>query len=159
VAVAIVGIATGRDAAGTISLGPATGESARSAVPIEGLGTADAGTLPGLGDPVRDGALEFVVADVHAVSARQCAVVSLTVRNVSDRTVRFDPTLLGLYAADGQPLATEAVAPIDLVIPAELAAGAEMDTAVGFLDTGVALPAFVELRQSVFSQGVRVSAS
>ena len=164
VAVAIVGIATGRDAAGTSSLGPATGESATSAVPIggldtEGLGTDGAGTLPGLGDPVRDGALEFVVADVHAVSARQCAVVSLTVRNVSDRAVRFDPTLLGLYAADGRPLATEAVAPPDLGVPAELAAGAELDTAVGFLDTGAALPAFVDLRQSVFSPGVRVSAS
>ena len=164
VAVAIVGVATGRDAAGTSSLGPVTGESAPSAVPIEGLGADGAGTLPGLGDPVRDGALEFVVDDVHAVSARQCAVVSLTVRNVSDRPVRFDPTLLGLYAADGRPLATAAIARSDLAtgelaVPAELAAGAELDIAVGFLDTGADLPAFVDLRQSVFSPGVRVSAS
>jgi len=159
VAVAIVGVATGRDAAGTSSLAPITGGSATSAVPIEGLGTADARTLPGLGDPVRDGALEFVVDDVHAVSARQCAVVSFTVRNVSDRPVRFDPTLLGLSAADGRLLNTEAIAPRDLTVPAELAAGAELDTAVGFLDTGAVLPAFVDLRQSVFSPGVRVSAS
>ncbi|HEY5854333.1 MAG TPA: hypothetical protein VIW24_09850 [Aldersonia sp.] len=159
VAVAIVGVATGGDTAGTSSLAPVTGESAPSAVPIEGLSTAGGHTLPGLGDPVRDGALEFVVDDVHAVSARQCAVVSLTVRNVADRPVRFDPTLLSLYAADGRPLATEAIAPTDLAVPAELAAGAELDTAVGFLETGAMLPAFVDLRQSVFSPGVRVSAS
>jgi len=85
-------------------------------------------------------------------------------RQTSSRPVRFDPTLLGLYAADGRPLATAAIARSDLAtgelaVPAELAAGAELDIAVGFLDTGADLPAFVDLRQSVFSPGVRVSAS
>lgn len=159
VAVAIVGAATGRDADGTSSFAPVTGESATPSVPIEGLGTDGARTLPGLGDPVRDGALEFIVDDVHAVSEWQCAVVSFTVRNVSDRPVRFDPTLLGLSAADGRLLDTEAIAPRNLTVPAELAAGAELNTAVGFLDTGAVLPAFVALRQSVFSPGVWVSAT
>ena len=119
------------------------------------------------GTPVHDGDFEFVVSGVSTPAnwrgdprpRGEWVIATMTVRNVDDESQEFAANNQKLVDSDGHTYAADAEAAVvmnksSMVITME--PGATITVKLPFDVPAGALPAAVELHDSVFSRGVRV---
>lgn len=130
--------------------------------------------LPGIGTPVRDGKFEFTVTDVVSgltevgdnpylieKAQGQFTVVTVSVLNTSDEPKGLSPDAQEMYDADGRKFSADTSAAIgldtDVAIWDEINPGNSVSMKVVFDMPVGAVPAEIELHDSMFSGGTRVS--
>lgn len=129
----------------------------------------------GLNTPVRDGKFEFVVTGVQKGLASvgdnpylteqaqgQFVVVTMTVKNISDRAYGFSPTAQKLVDAQGRSFEASTTAQIalggsDIPVWDNINPGNTVTAKVVFDMPKDATPAAMELHDSMFSGGVKVN--
>lgn len=130
--------------------------------------------LPGIGAPVRDGKFEFTVTDVVSgltevgdnpylieKAQGQFTVVTVSVLNTSNEPKSLSPGAQEMYDADGRKFSADTSAAIgldtDVAIWDEINPGNSVSMKVVFDMPVGAVPAEIELHDSMFSGGTRVS--
>lgn len=135
--------------------------------------TAAADVLPGVGTPARDGKFEFTVTGVEtgvatigsdvlgATAQGQFALVSVTVANIGDEAQSFFGDNATLVDTQGREHSADSSAAIYLENSesffTEINPGNAVDAVVVFDIPADAVPATLELHDSMFSGGVTVS--
>ncbi|WP_072689839.1 DUF4352 domain-containing protein [Rhodococcus marinonascens] len=141
---------------------------------LEEVAPAPEQTLPGLGTPVRDGKFEFVVTDVEtglssigdnpfltSEAQGQFVVVTMTVQNTSDEPKGLSPSSQDMYDAQGRKFTADTSAGIaldsDVSIWDEINPGNTVTMKAAYDMPADAVPAEIELHDSMFSGGTRVA--
>lgn len=130
---------------------------------------------PGLNTPVRDGKFEFVVTGVQAGLAEvgdnpylakkaqgQFVIVSMTVKNIGTKPQSFDPSSQKLKDAQGRTFESDSMAQIalgdsDVPVWDNINPGNTVQVKVVFDMPEGAVPATIELHDSMFSGGADVA--
>lgn len=130
--------------------------------------------LPGMHAPVRDGKFEFVVTDVQTgltslgdnpylttEAQGQFVVVTMTVNNTSKEPKGLSPDNQELFDAQGRKFTSDAKAALnlesDVPIWDEINPGNTVTVKIAYDMPADAVPAEMELHDSMFSGGVRVA--
>lgn len=130
--------------------------------------------LPGIGAPVRDGKFEFTVTDVVSGLSEvgdnpylvrkaqgQYTIVAISVLNTSNEPKGISPSAQEMYDADGRKFSADTSAAIgldtDVAIWDEINPGNSVSMKVVFDMPVGAVPAEIELHDSMFSGGTRVA--
>ncbi|WP_020112221.1 DUF4352 domain-containing protein [Rhodococcus sp. 114MFTsu3.1] len=130
--------------------------------------------LPGIGMPVRDGKFEFTVTNVESGLAAvgdnpylvekaqgQFTIVTVSVLNTSNEPKGLSPDSQEMYDAEGRKFSADTSAAIgldtDVAIWDEINPGNSVSMKVVFDMPVGAVPAEIELHDSMFSRGTRVS--
>ncbi|WP_072805151.1 DUF4352 domain-containing protein [Rhodococcoides yunnanense] len=152
---------------------PRTQEPARAVVTEEAPVDVPA-ALPGLGAPVRDGKFEFTVTDVVSgldevgdnpylieKAQGQFTVVTVSVLNTSNEPKGLSPNAQEMYDAEGRKFSADTSAAIgldtDVAIWDEINPGNSVSMKVVFDMPVGAVPAEIDLHDSMFSGGTRVA--
>jgi hypothetical protein len=146
-----------------------------------GLGSAQGGTQDAgnahavINTPVRDGKFEFVVTGVQPGLAEigdnpylvqkaqgQFVVVSMSVKNIGDKPQSFSPSAQKLFDAEGRSFESDTMAQValgdsDVPVYDNINPGNGVDVKVVYDMPPDAVPTTIELHDSVFSGGVKVS--
>ncbi|GAB4587621.1 DUF4352 domain-containing protein [Nocardia sp. IFM 10818] len=129
---------------------------------------------PGLNTPVRDGKFEFVVTEVQSgirtvgtneflqqTAQGAYTIVSLTIRNTSDKPYGFSPANQDLYDTQNRKFGNDAAAAINLQADTSLYAninpGNTVTAQIVFDLPADSTPDHIVLHDSMFSGGVTVS--
>ncbi|OBY33559.1 DUF4352 domain-containing protein [Mycolicibacter kumamotonensis] len=139
-------------------------------------GTQDAGNAHAvINTPVRDGKFEFVVTGVQPGLAEigdnpylvqkaqgQFVVVSMSVKNIGDKPQSFSPSAQKLFDAEGRSFESDTMAQValgdsDVPVYDNINPGNGVDVKVVYDMPPDAVPTTIELHDSVFSGGVKVS--
>ncbi|MFT4199720.1 DUF4352 domain-containing protein [Gordonia sp. (in: high G+C Gram-positive bacteria)] len=127
-----------------------------------------------LNQPVRDGKFEFVVTNVDTGQTSvgesileqkaqgQFAIVSVTVKNIGDKKQSFDPSSQKLVDQQGREHGTDTTAQLalggsDIPIWDDINPGNEVNVKLVFDIPKNAVPSALELHDSMFSNGSKVS--
>ncbi|MFI7004031.1 DUF4352 domain-containing protein [Nocardia sp. NPDC050175] len=146
-------------------------EPGSSAAPQAGKPPA---SLPGLNTPVRDGKFEFVVTEIQTglgvvgdnpylqrKAQGAYTIVSITVRNTSDKPQGFSPSSQYLFDAQNRKFENDAMAAINLQadtsVYANLNPGNTVTAQVVFDLPADAVPSHIVLHDSMFSGGAKVT--
>ncbi|RVW06282.1 DUF4352 domain-containing protein [Rhodococcus spongiicola] len=130
--------------------------------------------VPGMGTPVRDGKFEFVVTDVVTglstvgdnpflteQAQGQFVVVTMTVQNTSDKPKGLSPDNQEMYDTQGRKFTADTMAGIaldsEVSIWDEINPGNKVTMKVVYDMPADAVPAEMELHDSMFSGGTRVA--
>ncbi|MGW0037045.1 DUF4352 domain-containing protein [Gordonia sp. NPDC003376] len=140
-------------------------------------GSGGGDQTPGLNTPVRDGKFEFVVTGVEKglssvgdnpylteKAQGQFVIVTMTVKNISDKAYSFSPTDQKLFDAQGrsfEPSTSAQIALGDSGIPVwdNINPGNTVTAKVVYDMPADAQPASIELHDSLFSGGAKVTVS
>ncbi|MFI8775335.1 DUF4352 domain-containing protein [Gordonia sp. NPDC062954] len=151
-----------------------TGSSSENANSASGDDN-DGESSAGLNTPVRDGKFEFVVSNVEGGLAEvgeneflreqaqgQFVIVSMSVKNISDEPQSFDPSSQKLKDTEGRTFEPDTTAQIalggsDVPVWDNINPGNAVDVKVVYDMPQGAVPASIELHDSMFSGGVEVS--
>ncbi|WP_433610916.1 DUF4352 domain-containing protein [Prescottella agglutinans] len=161
------------DAAGPAAAGPAAPGAAAPAAPAAAPAPAPKKALPGLNTPVRDGKFEFIVTDVESglstvgdnpflteKAQGQFVIVTMTVANTSDKPKGLSPDDQEMYDAQGRKFTADVSAGIaldsDVSVWDEINPGNNVTMKVVYDMPADAVPAEMELHDSMFSGGTRV---
>ncbi|ORI19737.1 Mpr protein [Rhodococcus sp. 1168] len=155
---------------------PKTEAPAQAVVVEDASDSAEAppAALPGLGAPVRDGKFEFTVTDVESGLSEvgdnpylvekaqgQFVIVSISVLNTSAEPKSLSPSAQEMYDAEGRKFSADTSAAIgldsDVAIWDEINPGNSVTMKVVFDMPVGAVPAEIELHDSMFSGGTRVA--
>lgn len=162
---------TGQAAGAAVVAGDAAAPAAPAAAPAA---PAVKEALPGLNAPVRDGKFEFVVTGVESglstvgdnpflteKAQGQFVVVTMTVQNTSDKPKGLSPSDQEMYDSQGRKFTADTSAGIalesDVSFWDEINPGNKVTMKVVFDMPADAVPAEMELHDSVFSGGSRVA--
>ncbi|GBE66258.1 Mpr protein [Mycobacterium sp. MFM001] len=133
------------------------------------------GAPAGMNVPVRDGKFEFVVTKVEPGLAEvgdnpylarkaqgQFVIVSMSVKNIGDKPQSFAPSSQKLFDADGRSFEPDTTAQIalgdsDVPLYDNVNPGNAVDVKVVYDMPQSAVPTTIELHDSVFSGGAKVS--
>jgi len=133
------------------------------------------GALAGMNTPVRDGKFEFVVTKVEpglteigdnpylARKAQgQFVIVSMSVKNIGDKPQDFSPSAQKLFDGEGRSFQSDANAQIalggsDIPLYGNINPGNSVEVKVVYDMPQGAVPTTIELHDSMFSGGVKVS--
>lgn len=135
--------------------------------------TTTPATNPGMHAPVRDGKFEFVVTDIESGLSEigdnpyltekaqgQFVIVTMTVLNTSDQPKSLSPSDQKMYDAKGRKFSADTSAAFsldtDVAIWDEINPGNSVTMRVVFDMPTDAVPAEIELHDSMFSGGTRV---
>ncbi|CAM2790479.1 DUF4352 domain-containing protein [Prescottella defluvii] len=166
--------ATGQAAGAAVVAGDAAAPAAPAAAPAAPAAPAVKDALPGLNAPVRDGKFEFVVTGVESglstvgdnpflteKAQGQFVVVTMTVQNTSDKPKGLSPSDQEMYDSQGRKFTADTSAGIalesDVSFWDEINPGNKVTMKVVFDMPADAVPAEMELHDSVFSGGSRVA--
>ncbi|QXW00775.1 DUF4352 domain-containing protein [Rhodococcus globerulus] len=136
--------------------------------------TTTPASVPGLNTPVRDGKFEFVVTEIESglsslgdnpflteKAQGQFVIVTMTVQNTSDQPKSLSPSDQEMYDAKGRKFSADTSAAFsldtDVAIWDEINPGNAVTMRVVFDMPTDAVPAEIELHDSMFSGGTRVS--
>lgn len=136
--------------------------------------TTKPASRPGMNTPVRDGKFEFVVTDVESglssigdnpylteKAQGQFVIVTMTVQNTSDQPKSLSPSDQEMYDAKGRKFSADTSAAFsldtDVTIWDEINPGNTVTMRVVFDMPTDAVPAEIDLHDSMFSGGTRVS--
>jgi len=183
-AVAVIGAVSGgeddkKSATATPPAGVAAVDAAAPAAPGAAAPAAPAAApapkkaLPGLNTPVRDGKFEFVVTGVESglstvgdnpflteKAQGQFVIVTMTVSNTSDQPKGLSPDSQEMYDAQGRKFTADVSAGIalesDVPLWDEINPGNKVTMKVVYDMPADAVPAEMELHDSMFSGGTRV---
>ncbi|WLP91688.1 DUF4352 domain-containing protein [Gordonia sp. NB41Y] len=151
--------------------------SGSSATTAQDGGSGGGDQTPGLNTPVRDGKFEFVVTGVEKglssvgdnpylteKAQGQFVIVTMTVKNISDKAYSFSPTDQKLFDAQGrsfEPSTSAQIALGDSDIPVwdNINPGNTVTAKVVYDMPADAQPASIELHDSLFSGGAKVALS
>ena len=155
----------------TVAQSPAAGP-APAAAPAETKQAEPAATL---NTPVRDGKFEFVVRSVepglsevggnpflNQKAQGQFVIVTLSVQNIGDRPQGFSPSNQKLFDTEGRSFETDTSAQIaldnnDIAVWDNINPGNTVDVSLVYDMPVGAVPASIELHDSMFSGGVTVN--
>ncbi|MBU8820527.1 DUF4352 domain-containing protein [Mycolicibacterium goodii] len=173
VALMIVGSIFNDDKKDTTPAGStATVVQAPAAAPAETKQAEPAATL---NTPVRDGKFEFVVRSVepglsevgdkpflNQKAQGQFVIVTLSVQNIGDRPQGFSPSNQKLFDTEGRSFETDTSAQIaldnnDIAVWDNINPGNTVDVSLVYDMPVGAVPASIELHDSMFSGGVTVN--
>ena len=150
----------------------ATVAQAPAAAPAE---TKQAEPAAALNTPVRDGKFEFVVCSVepglsevgdnpflNQKAQGQFVIVTLSVQNIGDRPQGFSPSNQKLFDTEGRSFETDTSAQIaldnnDIAVWDNINPGNTVDVSLVYDMPVDAVPASIELHDSMFSGGVTVN--
>lgn len=146
--------------------------AAPAAAPVEPVAAEPTATL---NTPVRDGKFEFVVRSVqpglsevgdnpflNQKAQGQFVIVTLTVQNIGDRPQGFSPSNQKLFDTEGRSFETDTSAQIaldnnDIAVWDNINPGNTVDVSLVYDMPAQAVPASIELHDSMFSGGVTVN--
>ncbi|NKT41725.1 DUF4352 domain-containing protein [Rhodococcus hoagii] len=148
--------------------------SAPASAPAPAPAPAPKKTVPGMGTPVRDGKFEFVVTDVATglstvgdnpflteKAQGQFVIVTMTVQNTADKPKGLSPSDQEMYDTQGRKFTADTMAGIalgsDVSVWDEINPGNKVTMKVVFDMPADAVPAEIELHDSMFSGGTRVA--
>jgi len=172
VALMIVGSIFNDDKKDTRAESTATVAQAPAAAPAETKQAEPAATLS---TPVRDGKFEFVVRSVepglsevgdnpflNQKAQGQFVIVTLSVQNIGDRPQGFSPSNQKLFDTAGRSFETDTSAQIaldnnDIAVWDNINPGNTVDVSLVYDMPVGAVPASIELHDSMFSGGVTVN--
>ncbi|MGW9567554.1 DUF4352 domain-containing protein [Rhodococcus hoagii] len=153
---------------------PAASAPASAPEPAPAPAPAPKKTVPGMGTPVRDGKFEFVVTDVATglstvgdnpflteKAQGQFVIVTMTVQNTADKPKGLSPSDQEMYDTQGRKFTADTMAGIalgsDVSVWDEINPGNKVTMKVVFDMPADAVPAEIELHDSMFSGGTRVA--
>lgn len=152
-------------------------DGAAAAAPAAPAASAPApkkAAVPGMGTPVRDGKFEFVVTDVESglstvgdnpflteKAQGQFVIVTMTVQNTADKPKGLSPSDQEMYDTQGRKFTANTMAAIaldsDVSVWDEINPGNKVTMKVVYDMPADAVPAEIELHDSMFSGGTRVA--
>lgn len=153
----------------------ATVAQAPAAAPVETAPTEQTEPVATLNTPVRDGKFEFVVRSVqpglsevgdnpflNQKAQGQFVIVTLSVQNIGDRPQGFSPSNQKLFDTEGRSFETNTSAQIaldnnDIAVWDNINPGNTVDVSLVYDMPVGAVPASIELHDSMFSGGVTVN--
>ena len=174
--IAVIGSAVGggsKDESGSTTAATGAGEGAAPAPADEVAAEPAKPAEPGIGQPAADGKFNFVVSGVdcslteigdqyfNTKAQGQFCVVSLTVTNIGDKPQSFFGDNASLFNGQGQEFSADSEAAIYLQdsssLYEEINPGNTLSSKVVFDVPAGMTPTEIELHDSAFSGGVKVS--